>query len=162
MNAHVCIHKANGCETRPINCLGNTWSNGPLGNLQKTLIASVIGSSCSPDGDNRAPSLVESPPANTRLVFIEELAVMIGKSVTTIRTCSSNQKYHHLIPRPRKLPNSRRLCWTLADVLSWIESSRPAEPPPLRRPRGRPTKAEQLARARWMSDQPSVSRREEG
>ena len=89
---------------------------------------------------------MESPPANTRLVFIEELAVMIGKSVTTIRTCSSNQKYHHLIPRPRKLPNSRRLCWTLADVLSWIESSRPAEPPPLRRPRGRPTKAEQLAR----------------
>lgn len=112
-----------------------------------------------------APLMSESPPrvevrklapADERpqsvlvsLIFIEELAPMIGKSVTTIRTCSSNQKYHHLIPRPRKLPNSRRLCWTREEVAAWIDSTRPAEPPALRRARGRPTKAEQLSRLRW-------------
>ena len=38
---------------------------------------------------------------------------------------------------------------SLNEVLAWIESNRPAEPPPSRRPRGRPTKVEQLARERW-------------
>lgn len=84
-----------------------------------------------------------------RILFIEQLAHLIGKTETTIRTCATNTKYAHLIPRPFKLPNSRRLCWYERDVLAWIESTRPAEPPPLRRPRGRPTKAEQLSRARW-------------
>lgn len=128
---------------------------------KKTVVRSTMVSN-SATRESSIASLVVPLTANVQLVFIEELAVMIGKSVTTIRTCSSNQKYHHLIPRPRKLPNSRRLCWTLADVLSWIESSRPAEPPPLRRPRGRPTKAEQLSRARWMSSQSEPSRQEEG
>jgi len=91
-----------------------------------------------------------APPADLpRILFIEQLAHLIGKTETTIRTCATNAKYAHLIPRPFKLPNSRRLCWYERDVLAWIESTRPAEPPPLRRPRGRPTKAEQLSRARW-------------
>lgn len=90
-----------------------------------------------------------STTALVRRIFIEELALLIGKSVTTIRTCSSNPKYHHLIPRPHKLPNSRRLSWTVEEVQKWMNSSRPAEPPPARRPRGRPTKAEQLSRSRW-------------
>lgn len=95
-----------------------------------------------------APLVV--PPADLpRILFIEQLANLIGKTETTIRTCATNAKYAHLIPRPFKLPNSRRLCWYERDVLVWIESTRPAEPPPPRRPRGRPTKAEQLSRARW-------------
>ena len=84
-----------------------------------------------------------------RILFIEQLAALIGKRVTTIRTCATNAKYQHLIPAPFKLPHSRRLCWHEADVLRWIESTRPAEPPPRKRPRGRPTKVEQLARERW-------------
>ena len=48
-----------------------------------------------------------------------------------------------------KMPHSRRLCWWEHEVLAWIESNRPAEPPPVKRPRGRPTKVEQLARERW-------------
>jgi predicted DNA-binding transcriptional regulator AlpA len=84
-----------------------------------------------------------------RILFVEQLSALIGKSATTIRTFATNAKYQHLIPRPFKLPNSRRLCWYETDVLAWIESARPAEPPPPRRPRGRPTKAEQLARQRW-------------
>lgn len=46
-----------------------------------------------------------------------------------------------------KMPHSRRLCWCEHDVLSWVDSHRP-DPQPLRRPRGRPTKAAQLARLR--------------
>lgn len=96
-----------------------------------------------------ASPLVVPPADLPRILFIEQLANLIGKTETTIRTCATNAKYAHLIPRPFKLPNSRRLCWYERDVLAWIESTRPAEPPPPRRPRGRPTKAEQLSRARW-------------
>lgn len=84
-----------------------------------------------------------------RILFIEQLSALIGKTATTIRTCATNAKYQHLIPPPFKLPHSRRLCWYEHDVLRWIESNRRVEPPPARRPRGRPTKVEQLARARW-------------
>jgi predicted DNA-binding transcriptional regulator AlpA len=84
-----------------------------------------------------------------KILFIEQLSALIGKSATTIRTCATNGKYAHLIPRPFKLPNSRRLCWYEHEVLTWIVSTRPADPPPKKRPRGRPTKVEQLARQRW-------------
>ena len=93
---------------------------------------------------------VAIPPYH-RIIFIEQLSALIGKSCTTIRTFATCEKYkdRNLIPRPFKMPGSRRLCWYERDVLEWIESTRPAEPPPSRRPRGRPTKAEQLARQRW-------------
>lgn len=90
-----------------------------------------------------------NPSGLPKILFIEQLSALIGKTATTIRTCSTNQKYAHLIPRPFKMPNSRRLCWYEHEVLAWIDSHRPVEPPPLRRPRGRPTKTEQLARRRW-------------
>jgi predicted DNA-binding transcriptional regulator AlpA len=86
-----------------------------------------------------------------RILFIEQLTAIIGKSTTTIRTFATNKKYQHLIPRPFKMPGSRRLCWYENEVLEWIESTKPVEPPPPRRPRGRPTKAEQLAMERWSS-----------
>lgn len=84
-----------------------------------------------------------------RRIHIEETSALIGKAETTIRTCATNKKYQHLIPPPFKLPGSRRLCWWEHEVLAWMESNRPVEPPPPKRPRGRPTKIEQLARARW-------------
>jgi predicted DNA-binding transcriptional regulator AlpA len=79
-----------------------------------------------------------------RVIFIETVAQLIGKAPTTIRTCATNAKYHHLIPRPWKMPGSRRLCWFEHEVVAWIESARPAPAPPLKRRRGRPTKVEQL------------------
>lgn len=82
-------------------------------------------------------------------IHIDRTSALIGKTETTIRTCATNKKYQHLIPRPFKMPNSRRLCWFEHEVLAWMQSNRPAEPPPPKRPRGRPTKVEQLARARW-------------
>ena len=92
---------------------------------------------------------LDSPSTPVRVLFTEDLSRMLGKSVTTIRTFATSSKYSHLIPRPFKMPGSRRLCWYERDVLAWIESTKPAEPPPPRRPRGRPTKAEQIARQRW-------------
>lgn len=93
---------------------------------------------------------MKRPPASPlrRILFIEELSGLIGKKETTIRTYVSNIRYlnRHLIPQPFKLPNSRRLAWYEDDVLKWLEAATPVGPPVKRR-RGRPTKAEQLARA---------------
>lgn len=94
-------------------------------------------------------SLVAAEGQLPKILFVEQLSALLGKTTNTIRTCATNRKYAHLIPRPFKLPHSRRLCWYEHEVLQWIESNRPAQPPPPKRPRGRPTKIEQLARARW-------------
>ncbi len=94
-----------------------------------------------------------------KILFVEQLSALLGKTTNTIRTCATNRKYAHLIPRPFKLPNSRRLCWYQHEVLQWIESHRPAEPPPTKRQRGRPTKVEQLARARWQQRNASIQHR---
>lgn len=91
-----------------------------------------------------------------RVIFIEQLSTIIGKTATTIRTCATNPKYLHLIPRPWKMPNSRRLCWYEHEVFQWIESQRPALPAKVRRPRGRPTKQEQLARERFAESIPTT------
>jgi predicted DNA-binding transcriptional regulator AlpA len=80
-----------------------------------------------------------------RILFVEQLSALIGKTPTTIRTCATNAKYQHLIPKPFKMPHSRRLCWYEQEVLEWIDSQRPA-PEPVRRRRGRPTKVAQLSR----------------
>lgn len=78
-----------------------------------------------------------------RILFIEDVALLIGKAATTIRTCATNEKYKHLIPRPFKMPNSRRLAWLEEDVLAWLKASTVVSPA-VKRKRGRPTKAEQL------------------
>ncbi|WP_312781715.1 hypothetical protein [Acidovorax temperans] len=77
---------------------------------------------------------------SSRLVKIEELSERIGKTQTTIRTCATNEKYFHLIPRPIKLPNSRRLLWREEDIQAWINQATPVGG--IRRRRGAPTKAE--------------------
>mgnify|MGYP006974788767 CR=1 FL=1 len=79
----------------------------------------------------------------------DDLMIISSTAIVWFRTFATSSKYSHLIPRPFKMPGSRRLCWYERDVLAWIESTKPAEPPPPRRPRGRPTKAEQIARERW-------------
>ena len=81
------------------------------------------------------------------ILQIEQLSPLIGKTATTIRTCATNAKYAHLIPRPFKLPGSRRLCWYKADVVAWLSQAMPVKvvekKPAVRR--GPPTKAEQIA-----------------
>lgn len=62
------------------------------------------------------------------ILRIEELAALIGKAPTKIRTCATNGKYAHLIPRPFKLPGSRRLCWYRDEVLAWMKRATIVEP----------------------------------
>lgn len=78
-------------------------------------------------------------PAGRKHINIEELAVEIGKSTNTIRTCSTNEKYFHLIPRPFKFPFSRRLRWWWDEVEAWKAQARQVNPTG-KRGRGRPTK----------------------
>jgi hypothetical protein len=101
----------------------------------------------------RLTSLKKEPADRTsvqgdsrKLIFIEDVSDMIGKTTTTIRTCATNIKYQHLIPRPFKMPGSRRLCWYEDEVLSWISLSFQVRPEAARRQPGRPTKREQLMR----------------
>lgn len=84
-----------------------------------------------------------APPSPSRFVKIEELSERIGKTATTIRTCATNEKYFHLIPRPFKLPSSRRLLWREEDIQAWINQATPVGQ--ARRRRGAPTKAERAA-----------------
>lgn len=81
------------------------------------------------------------------IIFIEKLSEVIGKSATTIRTCATNEKYKHLIPRPFKMPHSRRLAWYERDVQAWLAASTAIRPPSKPR-RGPPTKSEQVAATR--------------
>ena len=63
--------------------------------------------------------LADTPPP-VRILFIEQLSALIGKSCTTIRTFATCEKYkdRNLIPRPFKMPGSRRLCWYLRSSAS--------------------------------------------
>lgn len=97
-------------------------------------------------------TLSEKP--SLRLLYIEDLAALIGKTPSTIRTFVSRcDNYRHLIPPPYKLPGSRRLVWYEDDVAQWLAATTPVFPPPKRRGRGRPTKREQLERQRWAASQ---------
>ncbi|QCZ72247.1 hypothetical protein CAB38_04815 [Xanthomonas citri pv. punicae] len=89
-----------------------------------------------------------------RFLYIEDLAPLIGKTPSTIRTfVSRRDSYQHLIPPPYKLPGSRRLVWYEDDVAQWLAATTPVFPPPKRRGRGRPTKREQLERQRWAASE---------
>ncbi|MBF3420688.1 helix-turn-helix transcriptional regulator [Burkholderia pseudomallei] len=68
-------------------------------------------------------SLPATDRGSPRVIFIEQLADLIGKTPATIRTFVSKAQYRHLIPTPFKMPHSRRLCWYEHDVFAWIEQS---------------------------------------
>lgn len=65
-----------------------------------------------------------------RLLYIEDLAPLIGKTPSTIRTfVSRRDSYRHLIPPPYKLPGSLRLVWYEDDVAQWLAATTPVFPP---------------------------------
>lgn len=77
---------------------------------------------------------------------IEDVSRLIGKTPTTIRWAATNEKAAHLIPRPFKLPHSRRLCWHRDEVLAWMAQATPVRPNTNRKVRpGPPTKRERAA-----------------
>lgn len=95
------------------------------------------------------------------LLTVEQLSVYIHKSVASIR-CDATRKPHSLPPICR-LPGTKRLLWRMEDVERWLadhvdagRQSSGVEVINARRPRrGRPTKAEQIARSRNQGRNPS-------
>lgn len=92
------------------------------------------------------------------LLTIDELAIYIHKSVASIR--SDVTRNPNSLPPICRLPGTKRLLWRVEDVERWIElhidiSSDVREPSgsegTTTPKRGRPTKAEQMARQRQSS-----------
>lgn len=87
----------------------------------------------------------------TTLLTVEQLSSYLHKSVASIRSDASRNPQS--LPPLCRLPGTKRLLWRLEDVEQWLAQhvigSSPAPRPadsygPHRR--GRPTKAEQIAR----------------
>ena len=87
-----------------------------------------------------------SASAIPKLLFSEDISLLTNRSISTIRHYTGNAKdFGHLLPKWFKLPGSRRLAWLESDVMAWIIAGQTPVVKAKRR-RGRPTKAEQLAR----------------
>ncbi len=95
------------------------------------------------------------------LLTVDQLSAFIHKSVASIRSDATRNPAS--LPPICRLPGTKRLLWRIEDVESWIAQHIHGEPTvysalqvtDARPRRGRPTKAEQVARQR---QQPSASR----
>lgn len=74
--------------------------------------------------------------ADGELVTVFQLAQLIGKKETTIRTCASSgdPQRRSLIPKWTKIGNDRRLFFRKEDILAWVGQIT-SSPPKLGRPR---------------------------
>lgn len=88
------------------------------------------------------------------LLTVEELSNYLHKSVASIRSDATRNP--RSLPPICRLPNTKRLLWRLEDVESWLAAHVEGGTAPAacdvvelqRSRRGRPTKAEQVARRR--------------
>ncbi|PRE16526.1 hypothetical protein C6P72_24470 [Burkholderia gladioli] len=88
------------------------------------------------------------------LLTVEQLSQYLHKSVASIRSDATRNPQS--LPPICRLPNTKRLLWRIEDVECWLASHVHGVAPPTvragaesRQPRrGRPTKAEQVARHR--------------
>lgn len=88
------------------------------------------------------------------LLTVEQLSQYLHKSIASIRSDATRNPQS--LPPICRLPNTKRLLWRLEDVEGWLAAHVEGMPRPatvagsddLRPRRGRPTKAEQVARQR--------------
>ena len=59
---------------------------------------------------------------NIRMLRAEDLAPLLGRAVTTIKT--DVRRRPETLPPRFKIPGSNRVMWLEADVLAWIEAQR--------------------------------------
>lgn len=88
----------------------------------------------------------KSGETSARTLAVPEMAQRLHLSENTIRTYATSRRYAHLLPPSFKRPGGRRLLWDAAEVEAWLNSGKPDTAKVQRKPRGRPTKAEQLRR----------------
>jgi hypothetical protein len=98
------------------------------------------------------------------LLTVEQLSTYIHKSVASIRSDATRNPAS--LPPICRLPGTKRLLWRAEDVENWIsqhvhgDRAAPVAPSmaqPDRPKRGRPTKAEQVARQRRESKSSSTA-----
>lgn len=93
------------------------------------------------------------------LLTVEELSKCLHKSVASIRSDATRNPQS--LPPICRLPGTKRLLWRMEDVDQWLAqhvalatgSQQPSIPDTQPQRRGRPTKAEQVAR-RLAGDRP--------
>lgn len=92
-----------------------------------------------------------APPAV--LLTVDQLAQCLHKSVASVRSDATRNPLS--LPPICRLPGTKRLLWRVEDVERWLAEhvdGAAANPMPIvgleRRRRGRPTKAEQVAKLR--------------
>lgn len=98
----------------------------------------------------------ESALIALQTLTVPDMSRLLGLSETTIRTYATARQYIHLLPRPFKRPGGRRLLWDADEVRAWLAAGRPPSVEKPRKPRGRPTNAERLARARRQEQEASA------
>jgi len=105
------------------------------------------------------------------LLTVDQLATYIQKSPASVR-CDASRNPKSLPPICR-LPGSKRLLWRVEDVESWLAQHVQNTAPPVRsaqqapdtqatippKKRGRPTKAESMARQRQIAGSTAQSAR---
>lgn len=81
-----------------------------------------------------------------RSLTVEQMAALTGLSVASVRTYLTCRRYQHLLPPGFKRPGGRRWLWWADEVEAWMAQGKPPHAHRSPRPRGRPTKAEQIRR----------------
>lgn len=133
----------------------------------------ALGNQTSPLAQGMAPRTHPTWPAHAlvrsdkghamqSLLTIEQLSIYLHKSVTSIR--SDAHRNPSSLPPICRLPHTKRLLWRIEDVERWLashvigvattETSAPIPAPK----RGRPTKAEQIARQRQATQSATTGR----
>jgi len=88
------------------------------------------------------------------IIGIDELAQLLGKSPATLM--ADRARAPERVPSSYTPPGSRAPRWLVSDVIAWLRGSAASSPAPddettpatAPRRRGRPTKAEEIARRR--------------
>ncbi|OUL72142.1 hypothetical protein CA603_46115 [Paraburkholderia hospita] len=91
------------------------------------------------------------------LLTVDQLSLYLRKSVASIRSDATRNPT--ALPPICRIPGTKRLLWRVEDVESWLashvsgSSAQQSQPQTVTPPRrGRPTKAEQLARQKQLTD----------
>lgn len=98
------------------------------------------------------------------LLTVDQLAECLHKSVASIRSDATRNP--RSLPPICRLPGTKRLLWRVEDVERWLAEhvdgsvvlAPTAAAESLQNRRGRPTKAEQVARQRQRAKSPAVDR----